>query len=100
MTPVPRRFTLAARVNSDSPAAIKPVLERILGGKGRIVPIEGGFEVSGEFEGENARDLNRVVLSELRRVEKKTRLRAEWVSGKTAERFFDYVPKGTRNLGK
>jgi hypothetical protein len=33
------------------------------------------------------------LLSELRRVEKKTRLRAEWTSGNTTERFFDYVPK-------
>ncbi len=31
----------------------------------------------------------------MRRAEKRTRMRAEWTSGKTAERFFDYVPKGT-----
>jgi len=46
--------------------------------------------------GENARDLNRAFLSALRKVEKKTRLRAEWTSGNTIERFFDYVPKGMR----
>ena len=43
--------------------------------------------------GENARELNRSLLSELRRGEKKTRLRAEWTSGNTTERFFDYVAK-------
>jgi len=32
----------------------------------------------------------------MRRVEKRTRLRSEWTSGKTVEKFFDYVPKGTK----
>lgn len=100
MRPVTKRFTLTARVSSDSPSAVRPVLDRVLRGKGTISPIEGGFEIAGEFEGGSARDLNRGLLSELRRAEKKTRLRSEWTSGKTAERFFDYVPKGTRNLGK
>ena len=39
---------------------------------------------------------NRQLLSELRRAEKKTRLRAEWTSGGVTEKFFDYVPKGTK----
>jgi hypothetical protein len=38
-------------------------------------------------------ELNRSLLSALRKVEKRTRLRAEWTSGKTTERFFDYVSK-------
>jgi hypothetical protein len=75
---------------------VRPVLDRVLRGKGTVKPIEGGFEITGEFEGESARDLNRGLLSELRRAEKKTRLRSEWTSGATSERFFDYVPKGTR----
>jgi transposase len=49
-----------------------------------------------QLEGESARDLNRAVLSALRRVERRTTLRAEWSSGTTVERFFDYVPKGIR----
>lgn len=48
-----------------------------------------------ELEGESARDLNRMILSELRRAEKRTRIRAEWTSSNIVERFFDYVPKGT-----
>ena len=36
----------------------------------------------------------------LRRVERKTRLRAEWTAGGSVERFFDYVPKGTRPAGR
>jgi coenzyme F420-reducing hydrogenase delta subunit len=65
-----------------------------MGERGEVKPMGGGFEIRGEFEGESARDLNRRLLSEMRRVEK-TRIRAEWTSAKTVERFFDYVPKGT-----
>jgi hypothetical protein len=42
-----------------------------------------------------------MLLSELRRAEKRTRIRTEWVfSGNTVEKFFDYVPKGTRRLSQ
>ena len=49
-----------------------------------------------EVESASARYANRELLSELRRVERKTRLRAEWTARGSIERFFDYVPKGTR----
>jgi hypothetical protein len=39
--------------------------------------------------------LNRTFLSALRRVDKKTTLRAEWTHGDNTERFFDYVLKKT-----
>jgi len=90
------RFKLRASVSSDNPSAIRPTLERLIAGKGTIRPTEQGFAVEAELEGESARDLNRMILSELRKVEKRTRLRAEWTSGDIVERFFDYVPKGTR----
>jgi hypothetical protein len=77
---------------------VKPVLQRILGKQGSVKPIEHGFEVNAELYGESARDLNRTLLSEMRKVEKKTRIRAEWTLGETVERFFDYVPKGTRKI--
>jgi hypothetical protein len=48
------------------------------------------------MEGASARQLNRALLSALRKVEKKTTLRAEWTSSdNTTERFFDYVLKKT-----
>ena len=54
----------------------------------------GVFVVRGEMEGENAKELNRALLSSLRRVEKRTRLRAEWTAQNgTVYRFFDYVLK-------
>ena len=91
-----RKFRLRARVSSDNPSAVKPVLERVIADQGTVRQTEQGFEIEAELEGESARDLNRMVLSELRRAEKRTRIRAEWTSGNTVERFFDYVLKGTR----
>jgi hypothetical protein len=95
---VEKRFNLSARISSDDPSTIKPVLERVIGTAGTIEPTEDGFEVKATLKGESARDLNRMLLSEMRRVEKKTRIRAEWTLGDTTERFFDYVPKGTRKV--
>jgi hypothetical protein len=92
---VDKRFKLSARISSDNLPAIKQVLERIVGNEGTIKPLSEGFEVTAELDGESARDLNRMLLSEMRKVEKKTRIRAEWTSGSTTERFFDYVPKAT-----
>ena len=90
---VDKRFKLSARISSDNPPAIRPVLERIIGNEGTMRPISEGFEITAELKGESARDLNRKLLSQLRKVEKKTRIRAEWTFGNTTERFFDYVPK-------
>jgi hypothetical protein len=48
------------------------------------------------MEGASARELNRTLLSALRKVERRTTLRAEWTSDDgTSERFFDYVLKKT-----
>lgn len=91
------KFKLSARISSDNPPAIKPALERILSKRGTITPTNDGFEVRAELEGESAKDLNRMILSEMRRVEKKTRIRAEYISDNTIEKFFDYVLKTTQN---
>jgi hypothetical protein len=83
-------------VSSYNPSAIELVLKQIIADKGTIRQTDEGFDVEAELEGESARDLNRMILSELRRAEKRTRIRSEWTSGNTVEKFFDYVPKGTR----
>jgi len=57
--------------------------------------IKPKFEVEAQMEGASARDLNRTLLSALRKVEKRTTLRAEWTCGDTTQRFFDYVLKKT-----
>lgn len=92
-----KRFSLVARVSTDSPALIAPVLRRLIADgsvKAGAGPDE--FLIDGQMTGASAKDLNRSLLSALRAVEKRTRLRAEWTSGGVTEKFFDYVPKGTR----
>jgi ribosomal protein L16/L10AE len=94
---VQKKFRLSAKVSSDNPPVIKPVLDRIFEGMGTVKETDQGFEIDAELEGESAVALNRTLLSELRRAEKKTRLRSQWTSGNTSERFFDYVLKATLN---
>jgi hypothetical protein len=88
-------FDLVADVRSAELAAIEPVLRTLVGGD--ITPTADGFHVVARLSGESARGLNRSLLSALRRVERRTRLRAAWTAGGVTERFFDYVSKGTRS---
>jgi hypothetical protein len=97
---VQRTFKLSARISTDNPSAIKPILRKIINSKGTLKSTEAGFEVEASLEGESARDLNRMLLSEMRKAEKRTRIRAEWSSANLIEKFFDYVPKGTRKLNQ
>jgi hypothetical protein len=90
-----QRFTLHAKVATDSPGPIRHALWGLLG---QEAVEQGGkpgeFMVTKSMVGESAKDLNRQLLSALRRVEKKTRLRAEWkAKDGTVSRFFDYVLK-------
>lgn len=88
-------FKLKARVSSSNSRAIQPALEGLVT-KGSVTKVGDEFIIEAEMEGASARELNRSLLSALRRVEKKTRLRAEWTSNNnTTERFFDYVLKKT-----
>lgn len=91
-----KKLKLKANVSSANPSAIKPLLERIIGSQGTLKPTSDGFDLTAEFKGETAKDLNRMLLSELRRAEKKTRLRAEWTCEGTVEKYFDYVLKQKR----
>jgi hypothetical protein len=89
-----KKFSLNARVSTDNRQAIKPILEELVT-KDSIITTDEGFLVEATMYGESARELNKTLLSALRRAERKTRLRSEWKSGGTTERFFDYVPKGS-----
>ena len=88
------KLLLDARVSSDSPDTIGRFLVDRLGAES--VRREGDdWIVCGEIEGRTAREANRTLFAQLRRIERKTRLRAEWTYGGLTERFFDYAPKGT-----
>ena len=97
---VQRTFKLSARISTENPSAIKPILERIIGSNGTIKPTQEGYEVEADLKGERSRDLNRTLLSEMRRAERRTRIRAEWTSRNIIEKYFDYVPKGTRKTNE
>lgn len=81
-------------MSSSNLQAIRPVLENLV--TGRVQEVEEEFQVEAGMEGESAKELNRLLLSALRRVEKRTRLRSEWTSDDgITQRFFDYVLKST-----
>jgi hypothetical protein len=90
------RFHLMADVRSANRSAIRPVLESMLT-EAQIAETDLGYSIDAEVEGANAQDLNRTLLSALRRVERRTTLRAEWTSAESTEWFFDYVRKSQRS---
>ena len=91
---VDRQYTLVAEVSSADPAAIEPLLRTLV--RGTVTRTVDGFHVEAALSGSSARDLNRALLSALRRAERRTRLRSSWTAAGLTERFFDYIPKGVR----
>lgn len=88
------QFKLAAKISTDSPAAVRPVLQAFVTQNHGALWEEGSeFQIEAELPGEIAKELNRSLLSSLRRVEKRTRLRAQWTHGTEVEHFFDYALK-------
>jgi len=88
-----KRFKVVARVSTANPDAIKPILRELIA-KGSVNKKGDEFLIEADMEGADAKELNRPLLSALRKVVKKTRLRAEWMSDEgTTQRFFDYVLK-------
>jgi hypothetical protein len=90
-----RTFTLTAWVRTKNPEAIGVILKQLAAG-GSLRQMEEGFLVVTRMHGHGARELNRSLLTSLRRIERRTSIRSEWKSGETTKRFFDYVPKGSR----
>ena len=88
------KLKLKARVNRSDAGTIRQALEQ-LAAKGSVKKDGDEFVVEAEMEGASARESNRTLLSALRKVEKRTTLRAEWTCGDTSEGFFDYVLKKT-----
>jgi DeoR/GlpR family transcriptional regulator of sugar metabolism len=89
------KFKLKAQVSRSEAQTIRRALKQ-LDAKGTVRKTDEGFVVPAEMEGTSAKELNRTLLSALRKVERKATLRAEWTSGdSTTEMFFDYVLKKT-----
>jgi len=87
-------FKLKARINRSDAQTIQQALDQ-LAAKGSVRKEGDEFVVEAETEGASAKELNRTLLSALRKVEKRTTIRAEWTSGDITERYFDYVLKKT-----
>lgn len=87
-------FRLNGDVSSENLSAIRPVLTQLI--EGQVTATAGGWHIDGLMEGDDARDVNRRLLSALRRVERRTRLRAEWTADDVTYRFFDYALKSER----
>jgi hypothetical protein len=87
-----KTFTLTALISTQNPKVIKLALKQLIP-KASVETTDEGFLVKAKMRGDTAKDLNRNLLSALRRIHRKTVLRAEWKSEGKTERFFDYVPK-------
>jgi hypothetical protein len=87
-------FRLNGEVSSENLGAIRPLLVQLL--DGQVTPSPDGLHLDAVMDGEDARDVNRRLLSALRRVERRTRLRAEWTADGVTYRFFDYALKSER----
>jgi hypothetical protein len=86
-----RTFKLTATVSSENLDGVRPPLEHFLGPRGKVARTDDGFEVEASMVGVEARELNRQLLSAMRRVDKRTRLRATWTADGVIEKYLDYV---------
>jgi hypothetical protein len=91
-----QRFELVARVSTENQDAVRLVLHAFLERTSGTLREEGGaFVLEAVLVGKDARELNRKLLSALRKAEKRTRLRAQRKHGTEVDHFFDYVLKRT-----
>ena len=91
----PMKFKLKARVSRSDARTIRQALDQ-LAARGSAKEAAEEFVIEAEMDGASAKELNRTLLSALRKVRRNTTLRAEWTSSDgTTERFFDYVLKKT-----
>jgi hypothetical protein len=91
-----RPFTLAARIRTTDPTTLQAALTTLIP-HGVVTPTSEGFRVEAAPEGASARDLNRMLLSALRRIDRRATLHAAWTCEGTTEHFFDDRARGTRS---
>jgi hypothetical protein len=86
-----KTFKLSATVSSANLEGVRVPLEHFLGPRGSVERTPDSFEVQATIVGVEARELNRQLLSAMRRTEKSTRMHSEWTSDGVTEKFVDYV---------
>jgi hypothetical protein len=83
------RFKLKARINHRDDRTVRHALAQ-LAANGDVKKVGGEFVVYAEIEGSSAEELNKTMLSALKSVRKRTKLRAEWTSdGGITQTYFD-----------
>jgi hypothetical protein len=88
-----KQFKLYACINTSSPSVVKPVLVDMVGNDGSVRTTSEGLIVEAMLRGENIADLNRMFLSQLRRVEKKAIVRTIWTKEDRMETPISYMHK-------
>lgn len=81
-------------VSSDARRLLRTVLEEFA--PGSVDAVNDDHQVDGTVVGESARQFNRQLLTALRKGEGRTRLQSSWADDGVPERYFDYLPKGSR----
>jgi len=76
-------------VSTENRAGVRRAIVAFFGPHALVRPTDDGYRVEALVGGDTAKEVNRAFLSSARRVEKRTRVRAEWTCGTTTERFFD-----------
>lgn len=88
-----KEFQLVAEVRSADPSTARAGLPALVP-DATIEDTAQGFRVEARMRGKSAGSLNRALLSGLRRLVRRTTLRATWTATDgTQERYFDYVRK-------
>lgn len=88
-------LNVEAKISSDSTDLIEPLLQKVAPDC-TITRIGSDLHLKGTIKGNDPKEENRSILSRLRKVEKKTRIRAKYRTGDgTTYSFFDYVLKKT-----
>jgi hypothetical protein len=87
-----KTFSLSATITTAAPGAVHAAVSAVLGARAVVRADDGGLAVEAPaVVGVEARELNRRLYSAVRGVDEAARLRAEWTSDGSCERFRGYV---------
>ncbi len=84
-----REYILRAEIVTANQKEIEEFLISSVGVNG-ILRTDRGFSVRTTMKGKSAKELNRALLSGMRRVDRRVTLHSEWTCCEVTERFFGY----------